>query len=82
MLVFYIDSNIPVAEKWLWKYHRNRKKNIAWPFKSMEVGDSFLLRDNLSIRAASASKVWGVKHGRTFTCRRVTEHDYRLWRTA
>ncbi len=79
---FKIEKNIPIPARWEWEYMRKRKKNLAWPFKDMEVGDSFLLRDNYSIRAASASKVWGTRHKRTFTCQRVSAYNFRLWRTS
>lgn len=67
-----IESNIPVTPA-------NRRE---WPFASMNVGDSFLVPDDLSKTAAVAARSYGKRHGMTFVRRKQPGGQTRLWRTA
>ena len=78
---FRVEKNIPIVDEWRWEYHREDKNNITWPFKRMEVGDSFKVRDDYSIRARSAARSYARNHGTSYTCRRIAPYWFRVWRT-
>jgi hypothetical protein len=61
------------ARRWARKY----------PFRAMEVGDSFLVEPREANRARSAASKWSKRHrGFRFTSRRMPDGDYRIWRIA
>jgi hypothetical protein len=63
-----------------------------YPFYILEVGDAFDIEGTGEISesghypnwksAAAYASVYGRKHGKKFTARRVSENVYRFWRTA
>lgn len=66
-----IESGIEVPE-----YRRGRR--AKYPFKEMEIGDSFEYpNEKVRLAAASHAKRYGVK----FTVRKALNGKYRCWRT-
>lgn len=53
-----------------------------YPFGAMEVGDSFKVGEDSAIRTRNAAYLYGMRHGKKFSCRRVNLKEYRIWRTA
>lgn len=67
-----IDKDIPLpSDKWMKKY----------PFEDMEVGDSFLVRDQPRQHMSEHASRIGKKLGRRFMVRTVPE-GVRVWRKA
>lgn len=52
-----------------------------YPFKVMEVGDSFFVPVNMRSRVVSASSWYGRHHNMKFSVRK-TEQGFRCWRIA
>jgi hypothetical protein len=68
-----IENGIPIPEG----TGRNR-----WPFNAMEVGQSvFAEGAKDGVRAATAAKVYGLRTGKKFTCRKM-DNGHRIWRIA
>ena len=64
-----IEKNIPIP--------------TSYPFKDMQVGDSFLVPDGVHRSTVSvAAKRFGDKHGMKFTVRLAPGRSLRCWRTA
>ena len=84
---FYkIDKNIPVPEKINPGNKSGYKNNsILFPFKNMEVGDSFLycieISEGKQRSVANAARNWArsLNNGWVFTARQ-TENGIRVWR--
>lgn len=57
-----------------------------YPFRSMEVGDSFLADINKRhvecSSAVEAAKKFGKRYGKRFSYRKVDASKVRIWRTA
>ena len=68
-----VENGVPLPEV---------PERVRYPFADMEVGDSFLIRDESLVKnARSAAWMFGQRHGARFSCRRVAE-GWRVWRTA
>jgi len=53
-----------------------------YPWETMEVGDSFLVPEDVAIDSArSGATIAGRKHNRKFSIRK-TDNGYRCWRIA
>ena len=64
-----IDKNIPLPTR--------------WPFKQMEVGDSFAIPTDMKRHTVAVSAMrYGKKHGMKFTTRKMPDGTFRCWRTA
>lgn len=64
-----IDKNVPLPQQ--------------WPFPDMEVGDSFLVPDDIRRSTINvAAKRYGDKHGGKFTVRLTEDRKLRCWRIA
>lgn len=71
--MFKIEKNVPRPH-----YNAHGK----YPFKDMEVGDSFLINDNTKYQAVgNAASVFGKIHKRKFSIRKTPE-GHRCWRVA
>ena len=58
------------------------KKRHRWPFREMEIGDSFLIPEGSRNSAAVAASKYRARSGYKFMfCIRKTECGYRCWRT-
>jgi hypothetical protein len=60
-----------------------RSGALKYPFDQMNVGDSFFIPEDSSVKPANVSnsaQAYGKQTGRKFTVRRV-EGGYRCWRT-
>lgn len=77
--VYSIESGIPIAPRGLAR---------AYPFATMDIGDSFPLKDNdfrEVDRVRAAVQQWQMRHKpMKFAVRRVSPADksYRCWRIA
>jgi hypothetical protein len=57
-----------------------RGRRCKYPFRQMEVGDSFLIEDEEQYKKVrSAASTWGKKNGVVFTTQ-VSEEGLRVWR--
>jgi hypothetical protein len=73
--MFTIEKGIPVPAA------RNTSGSM-YPFRLMEVGDSFLLADESMVKRARASaNVTGKRMGAKFACRKVSD-GWRFWRVS
>jgi hypothetical protein len=72
--MFTIEKGIPVP--------LFRTSGSIYPFRLMEVGDSFLLADESMVKRARASaNVTGKRMGAKFACRKVAD-GWRFWRVS
>lgn len=87
-LVFIIGSvNSETKEKLMFKIEKNVPviggsgpgRNPKYPFRDMEVGDSFAFSDDVYSKIAAASFAHGVKYGVKFS---VSKVHGRCWRVA
>lgn len=62
-----IDKNVPIPA--------NRNK---YPFRDMDVGDSFLIEGDLA-KTRGAATNWGKANNKKFSIQN-TEEGYRCWR--
>lgn len=90
-----IEKGIPLSEFYLSRYKKrgnmtgNKGRPLKYPFKDMEVGDSFLvpLGDSGGEDRAVASKfrllanAYAMRLNRKFLVLRDNDHKYRCWRT-
>lgn len=75
-MTYQIEKNVPLPPK----SQPGRKEK--YPFREMEVGDSFLVTDQKKQPSVTGA---GKKYGMTFVSRTVVEggvKGYRVWRTA
>lgn len=62
-----VEKNVPLPSK--------------WPFKDMQVGDSFAVPEGVGRTTVSiAAMRYGRKHGGKFTVRMVADRSLRCWR--
>lgn len=62
-----VEKNVPLPSK--------------WPFKDMQVGDSFAVPKDISRTTVSIAALrYGRKHGMKFTVRTTTDRTLRCWR--
>ena len=75
---FKIEKNVNIPNS-------NGGRQCKYPFKEMEVGDSFscgeYLRDNMS-KINNAGRNWSNKTnaGHKFQCRKLDDGTFRIWR--
>ena len=77
MSEYKIEKHIPVAPPW------NAQRRSKYPFKDMEVGDSFFVPEDAATRAAiylAAHKAEKEHAGKKFQATAV-EGGMRVWRT-
>jgi len=53
-----------------------------YPFADMGIGDSVRVPRELLKRVRSASDNYARRHGWKFVCRKISQDEWRLWRTA
>lgn len=71
---YKVESGIPIPDK-------DIGRHSVFPFKAMDVGDSFAV-ENEQLNNARASASWdGKRNGRKFSVRK-TATGYRCWRIA
>jgi hypothetical protein len=70
----HIDKGVPFPPEEV-------KRKDKYPFKKMEVGDSFYAYGVTRSSLTSAAKHAGAKLGFTFICRAEREDGARCWRT-
>ena len=68
-LAFPIEKDVPMY----------RAKSEKYPWRSMELGDSFFIPDKTSKHLGSAALAAGKRHGRKFSVRTV-DGGVRIWR--
>ncbi len=51
-----------------------------YPFGTMKVGDSFVIKRDDVRRATSAASMFGRRNGMTFTCRKNEDGTATCWR--
>jgi len=68
-----IDKHVPLPPEEV-------KRTDKYPFKTMEIGDSFYAYNVTRASLTSAAKYAGVKLGFTFICR-AEDEGARCWRT-
>jgi hypothetical protein len=69
-----IDKSVPLPPEEV-------KREDKYPFKKMEVGDSFYAYGVTRGSLTSAAKYAGIKLGFTFICRAEGDRGARCWRT-
>ena len=72
---YVIEKNVPLVQK-----NRGGRKE-KYPFRQMEVGDSFVVRGGIVSSMRVTLRFAGLRHGRTFKTRAV-EGGVRVWRVA
>lgn len=84
--IIKIEKNIPIKDK-----RGRRKGEFSYPFKDMNVGDSFFVpfngkkMDSVRTSLHTTARLWALGHnnGRKFSTSIVEEKDgVRIWRTA
>jgi hypothetical protein len=73
-MTFEIEKNIAIPE--IDKTRVGRK--TKYPFREMEIGDSFVARKN----AISAAQTHSARHKEKFSIRRIDDDNIRIWRIA
>jgi hypothetical protein len=72
--MFTIEKGVPLPER--------TERQAAYPFRLMEVGDSFVVGDELAVkRARAAAYAFSKRTGNRFACRRVGD-GWRFWRVS
>jgi hypothetical protein len=60
---------------------KNFKIPAKFPFKDMQVGDSFAVPPNVKRPAVNVAAMrFGRKHGMKFTVRQMPDKSFRCWR--
>jgi hypothetical protein len=70
--VIEIDKNIPAPDP-------SRRGGAKYPWRQMEVGDSFFVADVTTNNLGTAAQQVGKRMGATFTTRKV-DGGARVWR--
>jgi hypothetical protein len=71
--MFNIEKNIPLPT-------RKDILHAEYPFKDMEIGDSFLLDFQAYHRTQSAATYYARKSHVKFAFRQISKSKYRCWR--
>ena len=73
--MFEIDKSIPIPRD-------GRGMTVKYPFREMEVGDSFLISAELIPKTWVKNFCAATAHHRPkkFTMRKIDENSYRVWR--
>jgi len=69
-----VDKGVPIPN------FRTAPRKSKYPWRDLEVGDSFLVPDTTSERFGPQAREAGLRLGRKFTVRKV-EEGVRVWRT-
>lgn len=71
-----IEKNIPIDYSFVYT------KNIKYPYKDMEVGDSFVVKRIHVASALSGCKQWGERQDENwkFISRKIDNENSRIWR--
>jgi hypothetical protein len=70
-----VEKDIPLAP-----WHTNGGK-AKYPFKGMEIGDSFAVDAVPHSKVSNAARSWAQNHGGKFTVRKMPGTDsFRCWR--
>lgn len=84
---YVVEKGIKIPEYYLtqWKRYQSREnaRGTVYPFKQMEIGDSFAIpagKSEKSFRMLTAT--YGSRHNMKFIVVRDDEHKYRCWRMA
>lgn len=65
------------------KIEKNRRIPGKYPFKDMQVGDSFVIPADIKRHTVNVAALrFGRKHGMKFTVRKIPEGGYACWRIA
>jgi len=72
--MFEIEKGVPLPER--------RQSGSVYPFRFMEVGDSFVVSEEDRLKnARAAAYSYGKRSGHRFACRRVG-NGWRFWRVS
>lgn len=74
-----IEKNVPIP-----KITRvfKRKAKSKYPFARMTVGDSVGFRRSFKVKVHAALSAYKEKHSSTKFITRLTQDEFRVWRTA
>ena len=72
--VITIDKDVPFPPE-------ENRSGDKYPYKTMEVGDSFYVYNVTRAALTASSKLAGTKLGFTFICRAEGDNGARCWRT-
>lgn len=53
-----------------------------YPFGQMSVGDSFKIPNEIIRSARNSAYLYGMRNDMKFSCRRIDDTHYRVWRIA
>jgi len=70
-----VEKGIPIPN------FRTAPRQGKYPWRTMEVGDSFYVENTTSERFGPQAREAGIRTGRSFTIRKF-ENGVRVWRTA
>ena len=72
--MFEIEKGVPLPE--------GRETGFVYPFRLMEIGDSFVVADEDKLKSArAAAYAYSRRSGHKFACRRV-DKGWRFWRVS
>jgi hypothetical protein len=72
--MFEVEKGVPLPEV--------RQSGSVYPFRLMEIGDSFVVTDEDVVKnARAAAYVYSKRSGHKFACRRV-DKGWRFWRVS
>ena len=74
---YKLEKGIPIPEKHSW---HGTRRHAKYPFKTMDVGDSFEFPVKLRKKITAAASYHGSAHGRKISIRRVSNAKARAWR--
>lgn len=75
-MTIQIDKGIPVPPA-------NMRRKFKYPWRDMDVGDSFFVPEELAASASRSGRFYGLRHGKKFSRGAVTEggvKGVRVWR--
>lgn len=73
-MTIQIERGIPVPS-------HNKGRRGLYPFRDMQVGDSFVVDQRRKASAQRAASFYGKSHGQVFTARSVPD-GVRIWRVS
>ena len=74
MTKYQIEKEIPLP------VGRAGQSECPYPFKEMEIGDSFTTEDGEKF-VRNKTSYYGKRLGMKFTCRVLADGTFRIWRT-
>ena len=72
-----IRTGVPLPSK-------QSARHLPLPFEGMQVGESFIVPDDggtMEGRLRSACSRYGKKWGKIFSCRKIDNNTFGIWRT-